>query len=83
MKTRRKVMVLHKCTDDHDRKELAVGKTFTFPGSQDAYTVQKNGSVVKAQPRPWKNKAERKRYLRERRQLAAETAALPGQPCSS
>jgi hypothetical protein len=75
MKTRRKVMVMHKCTEDEERNTLAVGKTFTFPGSQDAYTVQANGSVVNAKPQPWKNKAERKRFLRERRQQQPATCS--------
>jgi hypothetical protein len=75
MKAHRKVMVLHKCTNDDNRTTLAIGKTFTFPGSQDAYTVQGNGSVVNAQPQPWKNKAERKRFRREQRQQRAESCS--------
>ena len=67
MKEPRQVMVLHKCgTDAHG--PLAVGQTFEFPNTKDRYTVQENGSVVNADPKPYRTKAERKKYLRARRQ---------------
>jgi hypothetical protein len=64
---RRRVMVLHKSDDNEKRNTLAVGETFTFPWSGDAYTVQGNGSVVSAKPKEYSGKAERKRLKRERR----------------
>jgi hypothetical protein len=85
MKERRMVQCLHKLNDDalaeiqatknpfgplEIRARLAVGKTFRFQ-SGDAYTVQVSGAVVNANPKPWRNKAERKRYLRARRDVLA------------
>lgn len=61
-----KVQVLHKCVDPSQGNTLAVGKTFVFP-TGDAYTVQESGAVVKTNPKPYQNKAERKRYLKARR----------------
>jgi hypothetical protein len=49
-------------------RELAVGRTFRFDGSETAYLVTVTGGVRRVDPKPWKNKAERKRHLRERRQ---------------
>lgn len=77
----RKVMVLHKCGDgetDRTDGKLAVGRTFTFPRSGDAYTVQESGAVVNAKPKPWKNKAERKKILRERKRAGGNEQT----PCS-
>lgn len=64
MKTTHKVHVLHKCLPEGNR--LAVGKTFVFP-TGDRYTVQENGSVINADPKPYRSKSERKQYLRARR----------------
>lgn len=33
-----------------------------------SYIVQETGAVIRGNPKPWRNKAERKRVRRERRQ---------------
>lgn len=50
------VHVMHKCEDG----TLAVNKTFTFPKSNLSYTVQNNGSVVRADAKPITKKQRRK-----------------------
>lgn len=59
-KQRRIVQVMHKLTA-RTTGDLAVGKTFNFQ-SGDAYLVQRNGSVLSQERKPWRNKAEMKAY---------------------
>ena len=81
-KLKRMVQILHKFTaagwerikaskeildQDDIRRHLAVGQTFKFK-SGDAYVVMPTGAVERAQPKPYRNKAERKRWLKERRE---------------
>jgi hypothetical protein len=66
MKQRRQVWALTK---------KVPGETSVFPNTKDAYTVQENGSVVNANPKPYRGKAERKIWLRNRR-LDRLTAAV-------
>lgn len=63
-----KVSVLHKeFTPAVDNQTgLAVGRTFSFP-TGDRYTVQESGAVVNADPKPYKGKAGRKAWLKQRR----------------
>lgn len=72
----RNISVLHKQnTSDQGTRTpgLAVGKTFKFP-SGDAYQVQANGSVVRANPKPLSKKLRRlqRAMEEERKQLATE-----------
>ena len=53
------------------RARLAVGQTFAF-SSGDRYTVEVSGAVVNADPKPYRGKAGRKRFLRERRAARME-----------
>jgi len=46
---------------------LAVGRVFVFPRSKTAYRVTVTGAVVRANPKPWRNKAEQKRWKKARR----------------
>lgn len=62
---KRMVQVLHKRTEDG--RNLAVGKTFKFE-SGSAYLVTATGAVLRVPPKPYRNKAERKRYLKARRE---------------
>lgn len=79
MKENRSVHVLHKLnTAPGESNRLAVGKTFQFPNSRDRYTVRENGAVVNADPKPYRNKAERKKYKQLRRQRRLENES-----CSS
>lgn len=49
-----------------EKSLLAVGRTFKFRSGR-AYQVQGTGALVRVDRKPWKNKGERKRYLRARR----------------
>lgn len=60
-KPERQVWCLHKRGDDG---KLAVGKTFKFPGSGDAYRVCPDGSVRSNKVKL--SKAEKKKQRRER-----------------
>ncbi len=68
MKEARRVQVLHKCKE---KGGLAVGETFRFQ-SGDRYTVQPSGAVINADPKPYRGKRERRKYLAERRKLRAQ-----------
>lgn len=70
MKSNRKVWVLHKFLDG----VLGVGKTFTFPHSGDAYVVAVTGAIIRRDPKPWRNKSERRQVLRARRIERMEAA---------
>jgi hypothetical protein len=48
--------------------ELAVGHKFALRSGAE-YEVQDNGSVIRTRWKPWNNKAEMKRYHKERRDV--------------
>jgi hypothetical protein len=57
----RRVNVLHKMADA-ERTVLAIGKTFRFPGSGNAYQVQVSGAVVRANPKHKQAQSPRRPY---------------------
>lgn len=54
-------------TDKEARSALAIGRVFRFERSKTAYVVTSTGAVRRVEPKPWHNKAERKKFLKERR----------------
>lgn len=59
MKEQRLVQIMPKTEEN-------IGKTFRFQ-SGDRYTLQENGAFTSADLKPYRNKSERKKHLRERR----------------
>jgi len=51
---------------------LAVDKVFVFPRSKTAYRVTVTGAVVRVIPKPWRNRAEQKRWKKARRLARAK-----------
>lgn len=49
------------------KSEDMIGKTLEFPRTGHVYRLEEEGNFVRLNGQPWKSKAERKRYLRERR----------------
>lgn len=56
---------MHKLTGKS--RALAIGQVFTFK-SGDRYRVLTSGAVVRVDPKPWRNKSERRQVLKARRE---------------
>lgn len=67
--TPRLVQIMHKLTGKSSDKtsELAIGRVFNFR-SGDRYRVLSSGAVVRVDPKPWRNKSERRQVIKARRE---------------